>query len=200
MKIEKITQNKIKITLTSDDMEIWQLDIDKLSTNAPEARRFFWNVIERAENELSFDIKDSQLLVEATVNGDGSIIHISKICQDTDEYDRINRAKIRRVEVRVRRKPNPQNKTAVFVFSCINDAANACREITANFEGCSSFYKYNEKYYLLMYFAAPFEKQLVHIMTEFGTQAENSNVIIGRINEYGESIIKDNAVYALSSI
>ena len=200
MKIEKVTQNKIKITLTCNDMEIWQLDINKLSSNAPEARRFFWNVIERAENELSFDIKDSQLLVEATVNADGSVIHISKISQETEDYDKITKSKIRRVEVRVRRKTNAESRCTIFMFNSIDNAADACREISSKFDGYSSLYKYNNKFYLMMYFSVPSEKRIFTIMSEFGTEIDNCNIMVGRLNEYGEPLIKEKAVYALSVI
>jgi len=198
MKIERVAHNKIKITLTCDDMQMWQLDIEKLSSNAPEAREFFLNVIERAENELNFDFKDSQLLVEAFMKTDGSVIHISKISPETEEFDKLSKARIKRVEVRVRRKPTAENRCVVFSFNTFDNAADACKLISPKFDGYSTFYKYNDSFYIALYFTASADKQVVSVLSEFGTQAENN--IIGRLNEHGETLIKENAVITLSEI
>ena len=200
MKIEKVTQNKIKITLTCDDMEMWDLDIEKISTNAPQARDFFINIIERAESELSFDIKDSQLLVEAVMKTDGSVIHISKINPDSDELNKLTRARIKKIEVRVRRKSSNDNKCVVFVFDKFDDAVDACKLVTAIFDGYSSFYKYDNRFYLVMYFINSADKHIDMVMSEFGSKAEKTNSLIGILNERGELMIKENAVNTLSEL
>lgn len=200
MKIEKVTQNKIKITLTSDDMDMWDLDIEKISTNAPQARDFFINIIERAESELSFNIKDSQLLVEAVMKTDGSVIHISKINPDSDDINRLTRARIKKIEVRVRRKSSNENKCVVYIFDKFDDAVDACKLITAHFDGYSDFYKYNNKFYLVMYYSDSADKHIAIIMSEYGTKVDKYNSLIGMLNEHGELMIKEHAVKTLSAL
>ena len=86
------------------------------------------------------------------------------------------------------------------MFNSIDNAADACREISSKFDGYSSLYKYNNKFYLMMYFSVPSEKRIFTVMSEFGTEIDNCNIMVGRLNEYGEPLIKEKAVYALSVI
>ena len=53
MKIEKISTNKIKVTLTNEDMLEWELNFDNLTYNSPQVQELFWDVI-RTEDELGF--------------------------------------------------------------------------------------------------------------------------------------------------
>ncbi len=200
MKLERVTQNKIKITLTGDEMQMWHLDIEKISSNAPEAKEFFLNIIEKAEKELNFDVKDSQLLVEAVMKSEVSVIHISKIFPDSEEYNKILNGKLKKIEVRVRHKAPSQSKNTVFKFKKIDDTADACRLIQANFEGYSSFYKMDSAFYLVMENYNCTDQQTLCTLSEFGVQIENFNVTVGKLNEYGQLIIKDKAIETLSTI
>ncbi|MDD4689211.1 MAG: adaptor protein MecA [Eubacteriales bacterium] len=199
MKIEKVTQNKIKITLSDYDMSAWKLDIHKISTNSPEAREFFWSIIQRAESELDFTVKDSQLLVEANVNTTGSIIHISKVSPDTKECDNINRYQIKRVALRAKDKSS-SDKTYIVEFEQFDDLIEASKLLSLEYKEKSSAYKYKDKYYLEIKCNYDCSKRMIIKMSDFGRIIDNHTILKGKLNEYGELLIKTNAIPSLSRL
>jgi AraC-like DNA-binding protein len=74
MKIEKINENKIKITLSARDLQERNLDFQALRYNSPEAQHLFWDMIKKAESEHGFSASNCQLFIEAASIMDGNFI------------------------------------------------------------------------------------------------------------------------------
>ncbi|HQA47352.1 MAG TPA: adaptor protein MecA, partial [Bacillota bacterium] len=64
MKIEKISDYKVKITISSIDLEERNIDMDDLVYNSPKAQELFWDILYQAYVEQGFEVKDEQLVVE----------------------------------------------------------------------------------------------------------------------------------------
>ena len=45
MKIERIAPNKIKITLSVEDLKKWDVNFESLTYNSPEAQELFWTYV-----------------------------------------------------------------------------------------------------------------------------------------------------------
>ncbi len=65
MQIEKLTENKIRITLNTQDLEKNNIDLHSFMSNSPESQDLFCNVLDRAEKEIGFITKDYKLIIEA---------------------------------------------------------------------------------------------------------------------------------------
>lgn len=65
MQIEKITENKIRITLNAQDLEENNIDLHSFMSNSPESQDLFYNVLDKAEKEIGFITKDYKLMIEA---------------------------------------------------------------------------------------------------------------------------------------
>ena len=66
MKIEKLTENKIRIILKREDFKDKTIDINQLFLTTPESRELFLELLNRAEKEVDFDTTGHKLLIEAS--------------------------------------------------------------------------------------------------------------------------------------
>ena len=55
MKIEKITENQIRIILKQEDFKDKSIDLQKLLLTTPESQSLFLEILDRAEKEVNFD-------------------------------------------------------------------------------------------------------------------------------------------------
>jgi adapter protein MecA 1/2 len=203
MKIEKISENKIKITLASDDLEKWDLKLEDLSYNTPKAQEMFWSVVKNAESETEFFTEDSQLIIEASVNSkEGFVILITKIDEEnalvplhqklsthfTNSYP---------YEEDEEYEILPYN---LYEFESLQNVCELSKIIHSNFNGQSTLKKYKNNYYLYVYFDEKNEHEELYIDTiisEFGNIIENPLLYDGLISEYGKIILENNAVSIL---
>ena len=64
MKIEKLTENKIRIIIRSTEFEPEIIRKKELLFSTPEFKKFFLDALDKAEKELSFNVNDCKLLIE----------------------------------------------------------------------------------------------------------------------------------------
>lgn len=191
MKLERLNTNKIKVTLTNDDLHEWNLNIEKLTHNSPEAQELFYELMRRAETELAFRAEGEQLLVEAIPSkGDGFVMLISKAGRAEAEPQR---NKLRRPKVR--QKPTYW----IFSFPTFDDTVDACKRISRRFVGASHLYKYNGRYYLSLDCVVAFlSEEIEWMLSDFGTKAQQPSLLEGCLRERGELLIEYEAVENLS--
>ena len=60
MKIERIGDNIIRVTITYNDLEERNMDLNALNYNSPAAQEFFWDLMEQAEEQLGFSLTSLQ--------------------------------------------------------------------------------------------------------------------------------------------
>ena len=58
MKFEKVNNDKIKITLSSADLEANDIDFHSFMSNPLEKQDLFLDILEEAEEEIGFEFKD----------------------------------------------------------------------------------------------------------------------------------------------
>ena len=86
MKIEKLTENKIRIIIDLDDLDEKNMDLHSLMKKAIESPYLISNILVRAEKELGFKTDGCKLLIEAFSSLDNIYIFtITKYeqCEDT---------------------------------------------------------------------------------------------------------------------
>ena len=65
MRIEKLTENKIRITLNLDDLKENNIDLHSFMSSSLETQDLFYNMLDKAEKEIGFKTKDYKLMIEA---------------------------------------------------------------------------------------------------------------------------------------
>ena len=86
MKIERISDNKIKFTLNQEDFEDHNLVLTEFAYGSEKARAFFRDMMLQAEDEVGFEAENFPLMIEAVPTGQDSIIlFVTKV--EDDEYE-----------------------------------------------------------------------------------------------------------------
>ena len=87
MKIERISENKIRCTLNRSDLSARQLTLRELAYGTEKARMLFREMIQRATAEVGFEVEDIPLMIEAIpLASEGIMLIITKI-DDPEELD-----------------------------------------------------------------------------------------------------------------
>ncbi len=87
MKIERLSENQIRCTLSRTDLRERRISLFELAYGGEKARHLFREMLERANDEVGFRVDDLPLMIEAIpLSGDGLSLVITKV-EDPDELD-----------------------------------------------------------------------------------------------------------------
>jgi len=87
MKIEKINDNQIRCTLTSDDLANREIKLSELAYGTEKAKNLFRDMMLQANYEFGFEADNIPLMIEAIpVTPDSIILIITKV-EDPEELD-----------------------------------------------------------------------------------------------------------------
>ncbi|MCD8122460.1 MAG: adaptor protein MecA [Clostridiales bacterium] len=87
MKIERISENQIRCTLTSFDLSMRNLNLAELAYGNEKARGLFREMIQKASNEVGFEAEDIPLMVEAIPLSNESVMLVITKIEDPEELD-----------------------------------------------------------------------------------------------------------------
>lgn len=92
MKIEKLNENQLKITLAPEDLSIRGLALNELSYGSTKTKDLYNELIEQALSEFGFESEDGALVIEAIPTSKGNlIIFITKNNSSEDLDTRFSR-------------------------------------------------------------------------------------------------------------
>lgn len=87
MKIELLSENQIRCTLTKEDLAARQIKLSELAYGTSKARLLFREMIEKASTDYGFVTEDIPLMIEAIpMTSEGIVLLISKI-NEPEELD-----------------------------------------------------------------------------------------------------------------
>ncbi len=87
MKIEKISENQIRCTLSREDLVDRELRISELAYGTEKAKALFRDMMQQANYEFGFDAEDIPLMIEAIpVSPECLVLVITKV-EDPEELD-----------------------------------------------------------------------------------------------------------------
>lgn len=87
MKIEKISENQIRCTLTSSDLESRKIRLSELAYGSDKARLLFQDMMQQAHRNFGFESDNSPLMIEAIPLSHDSIVLIITKVEDPEELD-----------------------------------------------------------------------------------------------------------------
>lgn len=80
MKIEKVSENQIRCTLTREDLADRQIKISELAYGTEKAKALFRDLMQQASNEFGFEAEDIPLMIEAIpLSRDTVILVVTKV-------------------------------------------------------------------------------------------------------------------------
>lgn len=204
MRIEKISDSIIRVTVSMNDLEERNIDFNALNYNTPAAQEFIWDMMEQAEEQFGFNLSDSQLIIEPVPDSNnGFSITITRIDEDGDfeSIQKYIKSRLKKSDLRVKKKSRRVCSTLfMYSFESIDDICKLTGRLDELYSGESTLYKCGSTYYLTFTrsgIAMTSSKMFDLIMNEYGTKVSNVNFYEGYLNEYGERIIDGNAIEVL---
>lgn len=204
MYIERLDENKIKVTLCGDDIKMWNVDLKNFSENTAEAQDMFWYALKKAEQDVNFKVnQNSQLIVETTIEGDdGFVMYISRIENETELADALVKAgkRAKQSEFKSRHKGRMYPLLRIFKFSDFEDLCCGIKEIHELYIGKSRLLKYMGNFYLELLPQDNFGNfEMDNILSEFGEKAKRPLMLQGVLNEHGKLMIAADAVNIIAT-
>ena len=86
MRLEKLSDNKIKCILDKDDLTSRGIRISELAYGSEKTRELFADMMQQASSEFGFEAEDSPLMIEAIPALDRLVLVITKV-DNPDEID-----------------------------------------------------------------------------------------------------------------
>lgn len=193
MKIEKLTDNKIRIILKQSELSIDKLQNEESIFSTPEFKKIFLIALDRAEKEVNFNAAGCKLLIELlSKNEENYIFIVTKYLEmnKQNSYKKIHKKNFQK---------NIKPSTRLYVFNQFNDFDQFIEY--ANNKHLEKIFKifrlyiYNNSYYLVIKrkrnTTNSFEKLNI-ILLEFAEPLEYSKEFEAKLNEHGKLILKLN--------
>ena len=80
MKIEKVSDNQIRCTLTREDLADRQLKLSELAYGTEKAKMLFHDMMQQASYEFGFETGDIPLMIEAIpLNAECIVLIVTKV-------------------------------------------------------------------------------------------------------------------------
>ena len=206
MKIEKIDENKVKITLTLDELSQRQISLKDIEQDSNTAQDLFLDLLEESDLQEDFLMDDSQLFVEASSDNENLfIVTITKI----DYMPEL--AKYAGAKKKTKRKNSNKSINEYTVASCIYKFNNLDKILDLSsklklekvFMGTNSLYKYEDSYFIVFSSSsiknAKFIKTFV-ILSEYCEQYYAADMYKTLVEEKSKLIIEKKALQKLSKI
>ena len=196
MKFEKISEYKLKITLSNDELPNSDGDLDSFMSDPSVARKSFLDILDRAEDEVGFFVGDYKVRIDAKSQYNGECIFtITKLLPKKKP---LKKARPQKVSI------NRDENCIIYLFDNIENVFNFCtflkkQKVThiKDFCKCAELYMLNNKYYLIFDQINNEYKYVAKIyscMTEFGNYFSSNESTIWMLKERGTLIIKNNAI------
>ncbi len=186
MRLERLTVNKIKIFLTSDDLFERGLSKDDIWKDSIKWQQLFHDMLEEASEEFDVDIQGSVAVEIFSLQAQGMIMIITmdETGEDDEEilYDGF-------VEMQVRVEGC---ENLLYEFESFEDVIDLTKKLTSlNIMG-GSLYAMNSRYYLLM---NNIESAIIEKIAAFLSEYGNPSILSRHVlTEYGKKIIENKAV------
>ena len=200
MNIEKLNENKIRITINMEDLEAKKVDFHSFMSNSIESQELFLDMLEEAEKKVGFVTDDYRVMVEALALTNGNFIFTitRSLPESTPE-------KYKRKKIHIKPKINNLNRNkSIYCFKSFDDFCEFCHSLNINlpfeYENMfknTSLYLYKNCYYLSFYNIKTnlkLVKTISSIITEFAFLVSSSDYFEWILKEHGNEIMKNNAI------
>lgn len=222
MRIERISNNQIRCTLTSVDLGARNLNLNELAYGSDSARMLFREMLARASYEVGFQTDNYPLMVEAIPMSNDSILIIVTKVEDPEEVDtRFARFAppimdegfsfdMKGLDVlegaldlsNKETRSGQGSSVRAFSFDSLDHFMEGAKAVGPGYKGHNTLYK-NTKYYLLMENdgALPLEfASACNILSEYGKKLPTTYSTQSYYNEHYEVMIKDHAIQSMASV
>ncbi|NMO96948.1 genetic competence negative regulator [Paenibacillus lemnae] len=192
MKIERLSQDKIRIFLTFDDLSDRGIQKEEMWQEIPKVYDLFTEMMDQAYSELGFDATGPLAVEVFALPSQGMVVivtrgkyehHFGGLTEDEMPDE------IYEMEVTLE-----QNGPILYTFDDFEVVVEAAHMLKSLADGAGTLYSYLNKWYLLFdheQFTAEKQNAIAAVMAEFGHSAMVSEAVL---EEYGTKVMAAEAV------
>lgn len=183
MQIEKINQNQIKVILDFNDLKQNNISIHSFMCNSSTNQSLFYNILNFANTEIGFDLKDHEIIIEAfaVVNQNSFVLVFTRI----PKVAYLHTSKLKHGIFKF-------NKSLWIKFDKLQDFCMFCNSLNNNLQMNASLYFMDNCYFLHIKFNKINDYfKISTIANEFSNKIYNNDFIL---DENAKITIKDFAV------
>ena len=222
MRIEKITENTIKVTLAAKDFESRGIETAKIKFNSPACQELLWDIIDHAEIEMGLNGLGDRIIVETVADSQGNCVitvtrsedpnklrkedlkHDRNEDNDSDMEDLLDALfeTPNQADSGFNREPEVSryNDYIVFCFPDFESLIEAVGHCSTPKAIPSKLYTYNGDYYLVLsisernfYTYLRFEE----VCYEFNGSKADTETIMPILQEHGKPLMRRSAIQSL---
>lgn len=194
MKIEKLNENRIRITFNHSDLQKNNIDLHSFMSNSIESQSLFLSMLDEAEREVGFVTDNYKLCIEAIALSNGTFIIT---------VTRIEKEVLKSTRVQAHRKTNvAKNDLLIYHFASFDDFCNfqnfltiSLPQLIESLSGTNSLYQYQGNFFfILQNLDALYIDTISSAISEFASLVESSDLILHKIKECGK-LVTENVLH-----
>ncbi|MEW9669711.1 genetic competence negative regulator [Ammoniphilus sp. 3BR4] len=195
MRVERLSQDKIRIFLTFDDLHERGIEKEDIWRDIPKVHDLFNDMMEQAYQDLGFEVMGPVAVEVFAMPAQGMVVIVTRgkshaNAEDDTDYDDED---IYEMEVTLE-----ESEDIIFYFHDFEHLVEACHRAIAVVPDGGRVYSYNNRYYLVLDDIDMDNQQLYHtiiaLLSEYG---EASTVTKYVLAEYGKQLVGENAIQIL---
>ncbi|MDX9871592.1 MAG: adaptor protein MecA [Clostridia bacterium] len=196
MKIRKISDDKVQIIITNQDLEERDFKKWEMMPISPKAQEFFQDILDMAYEECGFEIEDdAQLVVEAyPLSVDSFVVVMTKVQNHGSEYAN---GFILNQQDSDDFPPVERGAEQVWNFPDLETCSQACARLENSYIEESLLYRYQDRYYLAVSILPDKQDEIAAILGEYAEWFPLDEVFL---KEYGKTVVPRNAVANMGSL
>lgn len=203
MKIEKISEDKIRIILKREDFKDTSINIQEFLLITPKSQKLFLEILNKAKEKFNFETDGYKLLIETFFQGDDSYIFTITKFLNKNNITKNEQKKYLTVK---RKQLNTISSSHIYQFNNFDDFCSLCDFFNKNnniklnnlFKS-SILYFYNNTYYLKISEIKTSNKLIYffyYSLLEFSDSINFTKNFEFKLQEHGKVIFKNNAINA----
>lgn len=200
MKFKRLSDDKVQIIISSEDLE--KRDVKKwdLMPSSPRAQELFQEMLDQAYEECGFEVdSETQLMVEAyPMTTDSLVITLTKVKhkdaydadydEDTDDlYDELDEEGFAELA----------SEELIYLFKDFEDTVQLSKLLKGDYREKCSMYKLGQVYYLV--FSDP-DSLTDHALGMLGEYSSLVHLSEAYLVEHGQLMIQNEAVKVLAAM
>lgn len=198
MRMERLSQDKIRIFLTFDDLTERGIQKEDMWREIPKVHELFSEMMDQAYNELGFDASGPLAVEVFAMPAQGMVVIVTRGKQDRDaEPSNLEEVEEEVYEMEVTLE---QSDAIIYRFPDIEDAIGAAKTLAlaGRHKDEGRLYRHQDQW-VLMFDPAGMETDeyhaLIAVLAEYGNASSTTPAVL---EEYGKMIIGEQAVKVLA--
>ncbi len=215
MRIEKVSENKIKVMFDSTELEENDISVHSFLSNSFESQKLFLAILDIANEEFGFDIQNCKVSCETiSFNNKNFVVIVTKLLKSTLKASNstYNLLDIGNSPKSSQNSENTNNfsfqfedntEELIYRFNTMEKVLEFCKYFNTNFfkfDIQNSLYQYKDNFFIIIKFNnqdSNKKDKVASILSEFETNLCLSKLSILKLEEHSKLIIKNNAIKTL---